>query len=46
MDGQLPFGFKFKYCNLDPIPNLIREGELVYIEVKIKAEVRLLEEFP
>ena len=38
-NNELPFAFKFKYCNLEPMPNIIAQGELVYIGIKIKAEV-------
>ena len=42
-NNELPFAFKFKYCNLEPMPNIVAEGELVYLAIKIKAEVASIE---
>lgn len=39
-DDDLPFAFKFQYCNQEPVPNLISSGELLFVDVKIKAEVQ------
>lgn len=28
-EGDLPFAFKLQYCNRNPMPNLLEEGELI-----------------
>lgn len=45
-NGDFPTAFKFLHCNLKPVPNLIKEGELIYMDVRIKLEVARIEEIP
>jgi len=35
--GDLQHIFKIRYCNWNPVPNLFNKGELIFIDVKIKA---------
>lgn len=45
--NELPFAFKLKYHNgMNPVPSLLNPGELVFVDVKIKAEVQKIEELP
>ena len=44
--GEFPTAIKFLYSNRTPVPNLLKEGELVYVDVRIKLEVARIEEIP
>ncbi len=35
--GELQHIFKIRYCNWNPVPNMFKKGELIFIDVKIKA---------
>ena len=45
-DGDLPYALNLKYCNCTPTPSLVKEGELIFFDVKLKADVQKIEEFP
>ena len=37
--NELPYAFKLVFCNYYPVPNSIAPNELIFMDVKIKAEV-------
>jgi hypothetical protein len=44
--GELQHIFKTRYCNWNPVPNMFKKGEIVMVDVKIKAEISKLETIP
>lgn len=37
--GDFPIAIKFLHSNYTPVRNLLKQGELVYVDVRIKLEV-------
>lgn len=44
--GELQHAFKIRYCNWNPVPNLVNPGEYILFDIKIKAEIQKLEQIP